>query len=213
LYNSNISEINAVDASAVYSDWNDWVETLEAMVNYESQGWNTITFSLPDTDTSNNPGDHSDHRHTSLAMQAVADNNACINLVLYEEYVTSGKAVNVSSNDLLAEAGTWDSTHNGWIGKSYSRTIDATGCPTNMENFALSATTSASSENTNTQQMSDKATDDIIDGYPGDYTLETMRGWLLCPMGCDYAQGYYLSRPMPESDLLNGLKKGVNKYN
>ncbi len=42
----------------------------------------------------------------------------------------------------------------------------------NSPNLALSATATASSQNTSTNQTANKAIDGVIDGYPGDYTKE-----------------------------------------
>ncbi|MGH1441802.1 MAG: DUF7402 domain-containing protein [Cellvibrionaceae bacterium] len=188
LYSGAISQIETVDGSATYYGWDDLVRTAEAIVDYESPVGNAITFNSADTDTSLNPGDHSDHLHSSLLMQAVALNNTCINQNFYRDYVTSRLPDNVSKSELLVQAGTWgvttsgisdfyhantwDGGHNAWLGKQYYRSVAGDCSPSGVSNLASQATVTASSDTPQYGQTANKSVDGFIDGWPGNYARE-----------------------------------------
>ncbi len=57
-------------------------------------------------------------------------------------------------------------------GQANSSPVTVTITTNNSPDLALSATATASSQNTSTNQTANKAIDGVIDGYPGDYTKE-----------------------------------------
>jgi hypothetical protein len=86
-----------------------------------------------------NPGDHSDHRNTALAMEAVVLRFPCASVYRYDTYITRHRDVNVAGDDLLINVGTWaatssglsdsyasstwDPVHNSWVGRTYWRVV------------------------------------------------------------------------------------------
>ncbi len=190
LFHGEIAAIDAVDDSTSYFGWSDLTDTLRAIVDHERNGSDQFRFNLPDTDSDQNPGDHSDHLHTAYAMEDVAAQLPCARITYYEEYVTSSRPENVTGPDLMVDAGTWAATasglsdsyhgstwdggHNAWIGRNYKRDDPSSpGCePAGGDNLALDASASATSDTPSTQQTADKAIDGVADGWPGDSTRE-----------------------------------------
>jgi hypothetical protein len=84
-----------------------------------------------------NPGDHSDHRNTALAMEEAAMQFPCASIHRYDTYSTGERAPNVVGQDLLIDVGTWaatssglsdsyalstwDRVHNSWLARTYYR--------------------------------------------------------------------------------------------
>jgi hypothetical protein len=136
--------IHAVDGSANYVSWADFTSALATLVRTEAAGSAGVWFNLADTDVGLNPGDHSDHRFTSQAMQeARASLSSCINQAFFVGYDTQNRPENVLGNNLLIKAATWGATgsgisdmdhansfdtgHNQWLPRSYSRVLMGTG--------------------------------------------------------------------------------------
>ncbi len=169
LYNGSVTNLPAIDGSTNYASKADLQATLKSLIERERSG--NLTFNIADTDSSRNPGDHSDHIYSSRIMQDVANEIGGVTLNLYQEYNTSGKAQNVSNQELIISAGTWGATasglsdnchhstwdngHNGWIGKQYFRTITTPGGGGNPgggnNNIALNKSTTVSSYEGNHQ--------------------------------------------------------------
>ena len=104
LHNHPATHINAVDGSAVYSGWNDLVNTVQQIINNERAGIPDVWLKTADTDTAYNPGDHPDHIYTALlGLDAIAP-LYYINEALYQEYNTSGLPVNLSNADIATES-------------------------------------------------------------------------------------------------------------
>ena len=57
----------AVDGTAVYHGWSDLVETLRAIIEYESEQARLVQINIPELDPRINPEDHSDHLMTAKA--------------------------------------------------------------------------------------------------------------------------------------------------
>ncbi|MCL3780776.1 hypothetical protein EMN47_10320 [Prolixibacteraceae bacterium JC049] len=141
-YRGEISTITAVDNSTTYSSLDDLKTTIQQLIVRYSQKAKKVGINVPDTDTSINPGDHRDHRHTSLIMQELASGIANAEVRLYQMYVTRNRAANLSGNDYYINAGTWaattsglgdmfhsttwDNTHNSWVDKQYFRMKSST---------------------------------------------------------------------------------------
>lgn len=190
LYDGRKKQVHTIDKTNNYNGWNDLVNTLSAIVTFESFRSPIVSLNFHDTDTVTlNSYDHADHIHTSLATQQVARTNYCVSQNLFVGYFSQSKAVNVTGDDLFADIGTWAVTtsgiadsyhssswgiaHNKWIGKNYFRTLpNNTALCKTQTNLATQAKASASSENTSSQQTATKAIDGIADGYPGNATRE-----------------------------------------
>lgn len=137
LYTGAIPAISAIDGSTTYTSLADLENTLKTIVQMESTG--DIRFNLADHDSSINPDDHSDHIHSSLIMQNVANGIGGVSLNLYREYHTAILPINVINQDFLINAGTWaatasgisdkgffstwDNDHNEWLFRQYFRTV------------------------------------------------------------------------------------------
>lgn len=69
LRNGDIDSMTAIDGTAVYRGWSALCDTLRALIEYERQGERVIDLHIPETDATLNPGDHSDHITTALAVR------------------------------------------------------------------------------------------------------------------------------------------------
>lgn len=138
-YEGTTASLFAVDKSTSYQSLEDLVTTISGIVAYESNTPEQASFNIAETNTNINPGDHSDHLHSSLIMQKVARNLGIKTVRLYEEYATNNKDQNIFGDDFLLCAGTWGATasglsdklhnstwnegHNIWIGRQYYRDV------------------------------------------------------------------------------------------
>jgi hypothetical protein len=134
-----IAEVKAVDGSARYEGWNDLTGALSEIVRSEMRVGEALGLHISEQDMTLNPGDHSDHRNTALAVEAVALRFPCASVYRYDTYITRHRDVNVAGDDLLVNVGTWAATssglsdsyasstwdplHNSWVGRAYSRVV------------------------------------------------------------------------------------------
>ena len=132
-----IAWIEAVDASARYTGWDDLTATLAAIVRSETRNGETLGLHIPEKDAVLNPEDHSDHRNTAMAVEAAATRFPCASIHRYDEYATRERSANVEGTDYMIDVGTWaatasglsdshafstwDPVHNSWLGRTYSR--------------------------------------------------------------------------------------------
>jgi hypothetical protein len=140
-----IAATEAIDGSARYVGWNDLVATLDAIVVSEQVAGSGLKLHIAELDETINAGDHPDHRATAFAMEDVAKLHPCAPLMRHVEYATRDLPVNVAGTDYMIDVGTWAATasglsdnyakatwesgHNAWLGRSYSRTQPpAPGC-------------------------------------------------------------------------------------
>ncbi len=136
--------ISAVDGSTTYRSWEDLTATLAQLIRQEASGSRSVWVNIADTDTTENPGDHSDHIHTSLAIQdARLKVSTCINRALFVEYATQNKPATLTGEDLVINAAVWGATtsgiadfdhastfepgHNVWLSRNVLRTLGGTG--------------------------------------------------------------------------------------
>ena len=127
-----------MDSSASYKNKKELQKLLTAVGEYKhADKRRHVRFHIADTDSLINPGDHSDHRHTSHIVQEIAKKMENAECYLYREYSTNQHPMNVSGHDFLISAGTWgattlgltdfrhystwDQVHNSWIGRQYYR--------------------------------------------------------------------------------------------
>lgn len=137
LYKEKIKRLHNIDSTATYENVSDLKKTLKALIDYEHQA-GELEIHLADTETVDNPNDHSDHQTSSKIVQDVVKNREAT-LYLYKNYTTGDLPNNVFKEDellcaatwgvttaCLAKNGhysTWDSVHNSWIGKQYFKKI------------------------------------------------------------------------------------------
>jgi LmbE family N-acetylglucosaminyl deacetylase len=131
------AETKAIDDSARYAGWSDFVATLEAVVRSELAPGAALNLHIADLDEKRNPGDHHDHRAVAFAMEDVAVRLPCARVTRHQEYATRDRRPNVSGVDYMIDAGTWAATasglsdfhagstwepgHNAWLGRDYHR--------------------------------------------------------------------------------------------
>lgn len=143
LFTGVVDQISSVDNSITFKGWSDLTETLSQLVKYEATGSVVVRINIPDTDPAINPNDHSDHIHTSLAMQNVIKKYPCIIGRYYVEYYSSTMPINLTEQDFGLDAATWGVTtstlsnnrslstwvesHNAWLGRNYMRTAKGQG--------------------------------------------------------------------------------------
>jgi hypothetical protein len=137
------AETKAIDGSASYVGWNDFVATLAAIVASEVVRGTALNLHIAELDEERNPGDHADHRAVAFAMEDVAARLPCARISRHEEYATRDRKPNVTGNDYLVDVGTWAATasglsdnhagstwepgHNAWLGRDYHRTQEPRG--------------------------------------------------------------------------------------
>jgi hypothetical protein len=143
LKTGEVGSIRAVDGSTTYSGWGDLVKTLGEIVRVQASGSSNVWFDTHEIDTAVNPGDHSDHVATGLAVAAVQPTFACTNLAYHVGYSTGG-LVNLDLDDVenragafanytsgLAERGypgvSWEPTHKSWLGGMVYRLVNGSG--------------------------------------------------------------------------------------
>jgi hypothetical protein len=140
-----VPTLSAVDGSTTYVGWNDLVDTLEMLVRGELLGSGATHSELffQDGATNRNPGDHSDHMNTGLAMDVVASRMPCLSATRFVDYHSRRLAVNLSHADSLNKAavfavtvsgvtdmghGTrWVKGYLGWLQRTYSHTTPGDG--------------------------------------------------------------------------------------
>src|SRR5688500_19005663 len=65
-------ETKAIDDSARYAGWKDFVATLEAIITSELAPGTALNLHIAELNEKRNPGDHPDHRAVAFAMEEVA---------------------------------------------------------------------------------------------------------------------------------------------
>lgn len=134
-YEGKIKSISPIDNSTDYASLDDLKTTLKQLIEKESQGYESIVFNVAQTNSIINPNDHPDHLHSSKIIQEIAEDFQHAKVLLYEEYATRSKPMNIFPEDYLISVGTWGATasglsdmgfyptwdegHNSWLGRQY----------------------------------------------------------------------------------------------
>jgi len=136
---------STVDGSATYVGWDDLVDTLEMLVRGELLGSGATHSELffQDSAPSRNPGDHSDHMNTGLAMDVVALRMPCLSATRFVDYYSQRLKVNLSHAESLnkgavfavtvsgvtdmGHATRWVKGYLGWLQRTYSHTTRGDG--------------------------------------------------------------------------------------
>jgi GlcNAc-PI de-N-acetylase len=98
LKNGTIQTIDTVDKSAIYNGWSDLYQTIQAIIELERAGIQSQWINYPDTNTINNPGDHSDHYETGNAVQSMGIIST-LRQALFVGYNISNNPANLSGVD------------------------------------------------------------------------------------------------------------------
>lgn len=135
LRTGQITHINTVDRSTVYTSWNDFTKTLKAIINKERGTDPQVYINIPDTSQANNPGDHSDHYNTGYAAEAAVASMLWVGIASWIDYHTQDLAPNLSTSQIevasalhacdvvgMTEGGygsNWSPDHLVWLDKDY----------------------------------------------------------------------------------------------
>lgn len=112
LYRRQISSIKPLDGSTLYHGWQDFVNTLQGIIDNEVDGFSSVKINHPETNKTINPGDHSDHRTTGIAVQAIPKYNQYNNFS-YIGYNLRNYPVDLWGEDLfwkIAQFAVYDKT-------------------------------------------------------------------------------------------------------
>jgi hypothetical protein len=140
-----ISSISALGGlAATYTSWTDLTNTIKQIMTNEkvtgTQAWIYAAHTIDGSNSVYNPGDHSDHRYSSLAAQhAVASGMTWVGVAGFMNYASSSSGANLSNTDHenstalfgltafgMVEAAygtTFNSGHLGWLPMEYFQVI------------------------------------------------------------------------------------------
>lgn len=140
LREGQVARITALDGSATYEGWQSLVKTVEQLIRFEMGSATSFWLNAADTDSANNPDDHSDHVHSSMLAQDAVASLQC-SKALYVDYASAAMTPNVSTGELIDKAGilaaytrvmddagftrqdSWDDEHVHWLSRNYFRTL------------------------------------------------------------------------------------------
>jgi hypothetical protein len=143
LAKGEISSFSAIDGSTVYRGWADLVATLRAVLDHERANARSVQLNVAESNTSINPGDHSDHRMTTKAALEAARDLACARRVYYVEYASARLPENLASQQrdmessvlavtaagilALDHTSIWHPYHRSYLGRNYFRVEEGAG--------------------------------------------------------------------------------------
>ena len=99
-----IDEITAIDNSATYHKWPDFLTTIESIISIESQGSSNVCIHYLNPDIGTNPNDHPDHIATGQAIQSMTI-TATLHQLLFAGYSIDFMQDNLSLDELFWKAG------------------------------------------------------------------------------------------------------------
>lgn len=137
------NRLDAIDGSTVYRGWGDLTATVRAILDFERGSSPAVAINIPETDSTLNPGDHSDHLMTARVALDAAAGLDCATRIYYINYASSRLPENLSpqQRDMASSvfavtlAGVlafdhsvaWHRYDRNYIGRSYSRTEEGRG--------------------------------------------------------------------------------------
>ncbi len=99
-----ISPLNSVDNNAVYNTWSALVNTVEAIIHFESQGIETGSIYYLNPSSLANPNDHPDHTATGQILQDMPGIKT-LQQLLFKGYSTRNSAEELPAADAFWKAG------------------------------------------------------------------------------------------------------------
>jgi hypothetical protein len=128
LQSGAIPTLEAVDGSATYTGWNDFVDTLRAIVTADRGTTEHPWVNTSDPDSNLNPNDHPDHYAASAAVRDFAPDEG-LNRLWWVSYDVANRAPNLGGYALDIK---WFLVRmSGWM------VFDATGTPPNDEEWTM----------------------------------------------------------------------------
>jgi LmbE family N-acetylglucosaminyl deacetylase len=136
LFNRQIIDFSTIDGQSTYSNKEDLVGTLKALLTEVKQN-QALELHLTDTDSERNPGDHSDHRVASLFAQEASKGFESTSLHFYTGYHMKSLEPNLTPDEIKVKSAlwgvstakladhrhysSWDSLHNAYLDREYVR--------------------------------------------------------------------------------------------
>ncbi len=113
------------DIAATYNSWSDLTNTIKQIINNEKvtgvPAWIYAAHTINGSNSAYNPGDHSDHRYTSMAAQdAVATGMSWVGVAGFMNYESSANAANLSSTDHENSSALFGLTNWGLVEAAYA---------------------------------------------------------------------------------------------
>lgn len=131
--------VEAIDGSAMYKNWNELVGTLKKIIISEGSKAQYSNIFSAETDSTINPGDHSDHVVTSMAAQEAVAGMPHIGSVSFIDYYSArlhgNRSVEQMQNAAALHAcdvigmtnggynSNWEPGHNAWLSREYFRMV------------------------------------------------------------------------------------------
>ncbi|RUL54792.1 MULTISPECIES: PIG-L family deacetylase [Lysinibacillus] len=104
LYLREIPDICTLDHSTVYHGWDDLVNTIQSIIDFEGDNHSVIKINFPEPDRVINQGDHSDHITTGLAVRVIPKYNNYYSYS-YKGYSISNYPIDLTGEDLFWKIG------------------------------------------------------------------------------------------------------------
>jgi len=122
LANRDITSLMTVDSNTTYHGYDDIVETVKNLVDYESSTLQQpeVWIQASDWDPLISPADHPDHTQTGRLATEIASRVGYASLALFEDYNTCNKPCNLTPGEIAMEASlqsqvSFGRTHSGWL--------------------------------------------------------------------------------------------------
>jgi len=171
-----ITHITAVEHSTTYTSWNDFTNTLNAIIKFERGADTQVWINIPSTDRNYNPGDHSDHYNTGYAAANAVSSLPWVGIVTWMDYYSNQMPPNLTTSQIedaaamhacdvvgMTEGGywsNWNPDHLSWIDKDYFKIYRY---PTSATNLTAEATFNEKSTTANNSTVNDTT---ILNVYP-----------------------------------------------
>ena len=149
LHQGTLSTLSSIDDTLSFQGWEDLTQTLVELARFEVEDSRTVSINIVDPRPAFNWIDHSDHRHTGIAVLDAIKPFPCIKKKLFVSYITALLPRNLNSKFLIVEAAVWgvttsglsdfghrntfDALHEHWLGRNYFSVIPGFGsCPIDL---------------------------------------------------------------------------------
>ena len=125
LQTRKIKSISSIDRLTKYTSWSDLTNTIKAIIVLEKGNDNQVWMYTPSLNTTNNPGDHSDHKYASTAVQDAVKNMLWVGIDEFINFQSSALADNLNVSDHEDAAAIFSVCDRGLIESKYSSTFNA----------------------------------------------------------------------------------------
>ncbi len=168
---SNLAALG--DVAATYTNWADLTNTVKQIILVEKvtgvPAWIYGAHTINGSNSAYNPGDHSDHRYSSMAAQdAVVTGMSWVGVAGFMNYQSSGNGANLSSTDHENSTALFGLTNWGLIEAAYATNFSPGHLDwLPMEYFQIIRTSSGNAPFAGSSETSDSAIINVTD-KPGE---------------------------------------------